>query len=174
MIDPDDTQDPYALPEPGTHPATIAERIKKNPVHAHLAENEITFGWLMRTEPKVKAGKTVLGSIHDTKTMAQGGFKDLFAMLLGRLLGDLPDYIVVLDLEFWKAANETQREAVVWHELAHCQHALDQYGAPRFDRDGMPVYALVAHDIEAFRSEVERFGAWTSDIAEFIASARNV
>ena len=167
----DDITDPYSLPDEASHPETIAARVMLHKVHAHLAENEITFGWLMRTEPKVKAGKVTLGSIHDTKTMAQGAFKDLFLMMLERLLGFVPMYVVVLDAEFWGAASDTEREALVWHELAHCQHATDQYDAPKYDRDGNPVYALKGHDIEAFKSEVERFGAWTPDIAEFMRVA---
>jgi hypothetical protein len=167
----DDTPDPYTLPDNDAHPADIAGRVMQHAEHRHLAENEVAIGWLMRTTPKVKGGKTTLGSIHDTKTMAQGGFKDLFAMLLERLLGTVPQYLVVLDLEFWNAATDTQREALVWHELAHCRQATDMYDAPKYDKDGNPVYALVSHDIEAFRSEVTRFGAWTPDIAEFIAAA---
>ena len=164
----DDTQDPYSLPDNDGHPATFAARVMQHAEHKHLTDNEVTIGWLMRTTPKVKGGKTTLGSIHDTKTMAQGGFKDLFTMMLERLLGTVPQYLVVLDLEFWSTANDTQREALVWHELAHARHAVDQYGAQRYDRDGYPVYELVSHDIEAFRSEVERFGAWTQDIADFM------
>lgn len=167
----DDTQDPYTLPDNEKHPATIASRVMQHAEHRHLAENEITLGWLMRATPKVKAGKVTLGSIHDTKTMAQGAFKDLFTMMLERLLGTLPQYVVVLDAEFWGAASEIEREALVWHELAHCRHATDQYDAPKYDRDGNPVYALVGHDIEAFRSEVARYGAWTPDIKEFMRTA---
>lgn len=170
----DDTPEPYTLPDNDGHPATYAARVMQHPTHAHLAENEITFGWLMRTTPKLKSGKVTLGSIHDTKTMAQGGFKDLFTMMLERLLGTAPQYVVVLDAGFWSDADDTRKEALVWHELAHAQHAVDQYGAPRFDRDGNPVYALTGHDIEAFRSEVERFGAWTPEISEFIAVTRGV
>ena len=86
----DDTPDPYTLPDNDTHPANYAARVMQHPTHAHLADNEVTFGWLMRTTPKVKAGRITLGSVHDTKTMAQGGFKDLFTMMLERLLGTVP------------------------------------------------------------------------------------
>lgn len=168
----DDTPDPYTLPDNDTHPANYAARVMQHPTHTHLEDNEVTFGWLMRTTPKVKAGKVTLGSVHDTKTMAQGGFKDLFTMMLERMLGTVPQYVVVMDLEFWSAATDTQREALTWHELAHVQHAVDQYGAQRYDRDGNPVYELVSHDIEAFQSEVVRYGAWTPAIEEFLASTR--
>lgn len=168
----DDLPPPYTLPDAASpHPADIATRLMLHPVHKHLAENDITFGWLMRTEPKVKAGRVTLGSVHDVGTMCQGGFKDLFLMMLERLLGTVPKYVVVLDDEFWRGASPMEREALVWHELAHCRHAIDKYGAERYDRDGLPVYELVSHDIEAFKSEVEQFGAWKSDIADFLRSA---
>lgn len=170
----DDTQDPYALPGNDAHPATIAARVMLHAEHMHLAENEVTFGWLMRADPKIRAGKVTLGSVHDTKTMAQGAFKDLFTMMLERLLGFVPQYVVVLDANFWSEASDTQREALVWHELAHVRHGVDQYGAPRYDRDGKPVYELVSHDIEAFRSEVARYGAWTPAIEEFISTTRGL
>ena len=58
-------------------------------------------------------------------------------------------------------------------EPQHVQQAIDRYGAPRFDRDGLPVFKCVAHDIEAFRAEVARFGAWRPDIADFLNTARS-
>ena len=170
----DDTPDPYTLPDNDTHPANYAARVMQHPTHAHLEDNEVTFGWLMRADPKIRAGKVTLGSVHDTKTLAQGAFKDLFTMMLERLLGFVPQYVVVLDANFWEGASDTQREALIWHELAHVRHGVDQYGAQRYDRDGNPVYELVSHDIEAFRSEVARYGAWTPAIEEFIAATRGI
>lgn len=168
----EDTFEPYRLPSNDTHPANIAARLMRHPVHQHLGDNDVEFGWLMRADPKDKGGKRELGSVHAVKTMAQGGFKDLFLQLLERMLGTLPEFLIVIDAEFWAEATDTQREALVWHELAHVRQALDRYGAPRFDRDGLPVFAIFEHDITAFNSEVERYGAWTADIAGFINAAR--
>lgn len=173
-MDTDDTDDlqAFALPDPGAHPADIAARLMRDPHHVHLLDNEVSFGWLMRCDAKDKGGKRELGSVHAVKTMFQGGFKDLGLQLLAGMLGELPQFLVVLDLAWWRQATPLQREALVWHELCHVRQAVDKFGAPKFDRDGLPVFGLVEHDITAFESEVQRFGAWTADIAGFLEAAR--
>lgn len=59
--DDDDLLPAFTLPPDDAHPGDIAERVMQMPEHRHLAENEITFGWLMRSEPKFKGGRTELG-----------------------------------------------------------------------------------------------------------------
>lgn len=167
----DDTPAPYALPDNAKHPATIAARLMRLPEHAPLAEHEVSFGWLMRTTPKEKGGKVELGSVHDTKTMFQGAFKDMGLMLLERMLGYLPQYLVVINAEWWDQASDIDSEALIFHELMHVKQAVDQYGALRFDRDGYPVWRLVGHDIEEFNAVVARYGAWQGDIASFLGAA---
>lgn len=168
----DENPNPYSLPDPDHDPAVIAARLMRHPVHQHLADNEVRIGYLMRCKPKDKGNKRELGSVHAVKTMFQGGFKDLGLMLLEQLLGDLPEFLIVLDLKFWNQATDEQRDALTWHELAHIQQRVDEYGAPRFDRDGLPVFGIVEHDVSAFRSEVERFGLWSDDLRAFVAVAR--
>jgi len=171
-MDDTDTFEPFRLPDEDSHPATIAARLMRHPVHQHLGDNDVSFGWLMRMDEKRKGGKVELGSVHAVKTMAQGGFKDLFLQLLERMLGHLPEFIVVINHAWWEQATDEQRRALVWHELAHVKQALDKWDAPRFDRDGLPVWAIVSHDLEAFRSELVEFGAWREDIADFLNAAR--
>lgn len=168
----DETFEAFRLPDNETHPATIAARLMRHPVHQHLGDNDVQFGWLMRMDEKRKGGKVELGSVHATKTMAQGAFKDLFLQMLEHMLGHLPEFVVVINAAWWDQATDEQRRALVWHELAHVKQATDRYDAPRFDRDGLPVWAIVGHDLEAFRSELAEFGAWRPDIAEFLDTAR--
>lgn len=172
MNDDTDNLQAFKPPDNNSHPADIAARLMRDPVHQHLADNEVQFGWLMRCEAKDKGGKRELGSVHAVKTMFQGGFKDLGLQLLADMLGGLPEFLVVLDAEWWAQATPTQRDALVWHELCHCRQSLDKFGAPKFDRDGLPVFGLVEHDITAFNSEVTRYGAWTADIDGFLTAAR--
>ena len=168
----DDVFTPYSLPSGDVHPADLAARLMRLPELVHLHDHEVSFGWLMRNESKHKGNKVELGSVHDVTTMFQGGFKDLGLQLLEGMLGYLPAFLVVLDWHFWQQASATERDALVHHELLHVQQAIDKFGAPRFDRDGLPVFKCVGHDIEAFRAEVARFGAWRPDIAEFLETAR--
>jgi hypothetical protein len=167
----EDYSDPYSLPANDGHPADIAARLMLLPEHAPLLEHEVAFGWLMRNTPKIKGGKVELGSVHAVKTMAQGGFKDLFTMMLGRLLGTVPDYVIVINAEWWAAASAREKDALIFHELSHVKQAVDDFGALRFDKDGFPVWALVGHDVEAFNAEVARFGAWHEGIASFLGHA---
>lgn len=161
----------FALPAGPHHPADIAARLMLDPEHQHLSDNEISIGYLMRIGEKQKGGKRELGSVNDTKTMFQGAFKDLGSQLLAGMLGRFPQFLMVLDLEWWNEATARDRDALVWHELCHLKHAVDRYGAPRFDLDGFPVYKIHEHDVTAFKSEVERFGAWSPDLREFLAVA---
>lgn len=171
MTDPDDLP-PFTLPPGHRHPASIAASLMRTAEHRHLAENEISIGYLMRSVGKEKGGKLELGSVHDVKHMAQGAFKELFAQLLEGMLGELPQFVMVLDAGFWATASDRDAEALVWHELCHVKQATDRYGAPRFDMDGRPVYKLREHDVAAFNSEVARYGTWSPDLRDFVAAAQ--
>jgi len=124
---------------------------------------------LMRTVPKVKGGRLELGSMG--LPGFQGSYAKLGMWLLASYHGDIPDFILTLDAEFWDTANERQREALIFHELMHCAQAQDKEGEPRFDPEGLPVWAIRAHDIEEFNEVVRRYGAWKEDVAAFIRAA---
>ena len=157
---------PYTLPDADTHPAIIAERVLQMPEHSHLVEGEATIDWLMRTDEKRKGGKLVLGSAH--MPTVQGDLRDMFEWMLGNLFGRMPDFLIILDREFWRQAPPSVREILVFHELSHCVHAKDRYGAPRFTRDGLPIWGMAAHDVEEFTATVARYGAWNQDIRLFV------
>lgn len=161
----DDDLQPFSLPPDDVE--AIAARVLAMPEHEHLVDHDVPIGWLMRNDPKHKGNKVELGSVHDVKAMFQGGFKDLGLQLLHGMLGHLPDFLVVLNAPWWAEATPREREALVFHELAHIKQAIDRYGAPRFDRDGLPVFKVVGHDLEEFKSVVARYGLWSPDVAEF-------
>lgn len=168
----DDMLEAFSVPAEGAyHPAVIAERLMTDPEHAHLRENEIRIAYLFRHESKTKGGKCVLGSVHEPT--CQGELRNLFEWLLERLFGYMPDYLMILDKGFWDSVVPITREALIWHELSHIKQKLDEYGAPRFNRQtGEAIYHIVMHDIEEFNSTVARYGAWSPDVADFIAAAR--
>lgn len=168
MTDDDDNPAAFALAH---DPAVLAARVLRLPEHANLLENEVHIGYVFRGTPKEKGGKTELGSVHVVRSMFQGGFKDMALQMLETFLGHLPEFLVVLDAQWWTQASDRQREALIFHELCHIKQKLDQYGAPRFDRDGNPVFGIVEHDITAFNDEVARYGAWTPSIQQFLNTA---
>lgn len=74
------------------------------------------------------------------------------------------------DFVIWAAADHCrdfgfggrQIEALVYHELCHCDWEEDD--------EGEIVWTVKGHDWAGFRSELERYGAWTAD-ARFVAPA---
>lgn len=163
-----ETFEPYRLPDPETHPATIAERLLNLPEHAHLREGDASIDWLMRAEPKIKGGRHVLGTAYMPRV--NGELSELFDWMLERLLGRMPDFLIVLDLGYWETATPLQREILCYHELCHCVQKVDRYGAPRFTKEGLPVWGLRGHSVEEFTEVVARYGAWNDEIREFVAA----
>lgn len=163
---------PYLVPDPADeagHPAVIAARLMLHEEHQHLVENEITIEYLMAADNVHRAGKQVIGAVH--LPTVQGRLKSLFEMLLGDFFGELPDFLMVIDLAWWEEASAIDREALIWHELCHVRQEIDQYGALKFDQDGNPKYGLREHDVTSFNSEVARYGAWSPDLQQFFAAA---
>ena len=166
----DDLFAPYVKPDPDSHPADIAARLLELEEFAHLVEGEASIDWLLRTAPKVKAGREILGTCY--LPSVQGDLKDLFEWMLAMLLGRMPDFLVVLDQDYWLKVDDRLREILVYHEMLHMGHAVDRYGAPRYNKEtGMPVFCIVGHDVEEFTATVRRYGAYSEDIRRFIAAA---
>ena len=162
----------YLLPAetPETrHPAEDYLRLVKLPEHRHLSDGEARVEWLFRTHAEVKAGRTILGTAF--MPTVNGRLAPVFDWLIERLFGEPPAFLIVLDFQFWADATPREREILVYHEMLHCTQALDPYGAPKFDRDGLPVWAIQGHDVEEFAATVRRYGAYSEDIRQFIAAA---
>jgi hypothetical protein len=101
-----------------------------------------------------------------------GELSSLFDWMLERLLGRVPDFLIVLDGGHWAKADARAREILIYHEICHCVVAVDAYGAPKFSRTtGLPVWALTPHDVEEFNAVVRRYGAHTQAIQEFILAS---
>ena len=167
------------LPSDVTRPEEHFGRLLTLPEMSHIAESEIRIEWLMRTHPDIKAGRRTLGMV--TQPVVTGRLRDLFTFLLDSLFQNPADdearenpidYLIILDDEWWIDASERDREALVFHELNHLQPAFDKDGNQRFSREtGLPVVALVGHDVEEFAAVVRRYGAWSDDVRGFLAAA---
>lgn len=72
--------------------------------------------------------------------------------------GDLPDFVVFVDLAQWTAASALEQEQLVFHELSHIVQKRSSYDVPVFDHDGRPALRLAPHDAELFYAEVTRYG----------------
>jgi len=138
---------------------------------AHLREGEPRILILFRTIPKVKGGRAVLGEC--CMPTVQGSLRSMFEWLMVERFGFYPDFMILLDRDWWNEADERSREALMFHELMHADQAVDQYGAPRFNKEtGEPCWRIRGHDIEEFNAVVERYGAWLPDIRAFIEASK--
>jgi hypothetical protein len=159
----------FVIPEGDAHPGALFEELIELDEHKHFADEEIAVEFLLRVAPKLKAGHQVLGQcIIPT---VQGELKDLFTQLLAGWFGRCPQFLIVLDQEFWLEADDVTRRALLEHELCHVKQSLDKNGDPAFDQDGNPKFGIVGHDLEEFHYIVRKYGAWKGDIAQFLEAA---
>ncbi|MBI1207411.1 MAG: hypothetical protein GC191_08990 [Azospirillum sp.] len=165
-----DTIDLFAVPDGGPlGPADIGARlIHDMPEFSHLRDGEARVEYLLRVKPRIRGGRLMIGEAM--RPNFQGGAKMLCDWLLAKMFAGTPDFIVLLDLNWWLDATARDREILVFHELSHCVQKTGRDGDPKFDEAGNPVWALIGHDIEEFNAVVRRYGAWSRDVVDFVAS----
>jgi hypothetical protein len=127
-----------------------------NDYHQHLANVLIVY--LFNAKTIVKKGKELLG---ETKLVS-----GLNAYLATRDLEERPEqlFVITISKSAWDllAENLPAREALIDHELMHCDRDLET-GA----------LSVNPHDIEEFFEIVRRHGPWMKDIHTFIEAAKN-
>lgn len=160
---------PYEIPHPDSDPAKIAAVLLELPEFEHLRDGEARIRFLMRVMPKIKAGREILGTCY--LPTVQGELKDMFDWLLHDLLGETPDFLIVIDAGYWEQASALEREILVFHEMLHCGQKQDQYGCPKFTLEGDPCWMIRGHDVEEFIEVVSRYGAHNDEIRRFIEAA---
>ncbi|SMF93947.1 hypothetical protein SAMN02949497_1243 [Methylomagnum ishizawai] len=162
---------PFIIPEPGPdHPANWYRRCLEYPEHVHLKDGEPHMAFLLRTDPLFESDRRILGAVHLPRV--QGKLNRVFLWMVERMFGAMPDFLVVLDGEYWTAADDRHREILIFHELSHCVHATDGDGEPRYDDEtGRPIWKLTGHSVEEFTSVVRRYGAWNDELREFVGAA---
>jgi len=123
----------------------IAARLISREEHfGHLAEARISY--LFRFGSWTSKGLIVMGKAYVMDERQ-------------RFNTDI-DLQVIINQQVWECADETQREALVAHELCHFEKDIDNQGRPR--------YALVNHDLEEFRYMVKCYGAWDDSLRKFL------
>jgi len=83
------------------------------------------------------------------------------------------DFVILLNKEAWPGMNDSQKVALIDHELCHAQVVVDADGEPKKDDRGRFVCRIRKHDIEEFRDIVDRHGLYTDDLAAIAQAAVN-
>lgn len=128
-----------------------------NPDHAHLETAEI--GALWTNVDNSRNMRIVIGQAELMPPMAMGKWQRARAIAqIEAWFGAVPDFLITLHAPAAEPMDDASFCALVEHELYHCAQELDQYGAPKFTRDGAPKFAIRGHDVEEFVGVVARYG----------------
>lgn len=142
-----------------------------NPEHEHLQQAEI--GVLWTNIENTRQGRRIIGQCELGEPQGAMGkwAKGRARQQVAEWFGAVPDFIVTIDAAFAAEADDASFCALVEHELYHAAQEHDAYGAPKFRRDGSPVFTLRGHDVEEFVGVVRRYGAAAAGVAAFVEAA---
>lgn len=130
-----------------------------DPGHAHLAS--ASLGLLWTNVENVRQQRRIVGTAEmpSNSLRASKWIKARAEVQLSQWFGHVPDFLITLDADYVSQIDDASFCALVDHELWHCGQAMDEFGAPKFNREtGAPMYAIRGHDVEEFVAVVRRFG----------------
>lgn len=84
--------------------------------------------------------------------------------------GRVPTFMITLDGSYCAQCSDAEWCALVEHELYHVAQAMDDFGAPRFGKDGKPKLKIRGHDVEEFVGVVRRYGP-SFDVKRLVEAA---
>lgn len=141
-----------------------------NPDHAHLIDADIGFLWA--SSAFTKRGRTVVGQAEQVMIRAGGWQKARQEQQLREWFGHVPDFLITLAADYCARCSDTEFCALVEHELYHIGQERDEFGAPKFTKDGMPRLAMRGHDVEEFVGVVRRYGV-SGEVSRLVAAAQS-
>ena len=139
-----------------------------NPDHAHLIDANIRVLWA--STGFAKQGRVILGQAEQLMFRAGGWQKARQEQQMREWFGEEPEFLITLAADYCAQCTDAEFCALVEHELYHIAQATDQYGAPKFTKDGMPKLEMRGHDVEEFVGVVRRYGP-SNDVQQLIDAA---
>lgn len=143
--------------------ATIAHELI-DAHHEHLRDAPIVY---LFTDIRSGKGCQVAGKV--TKVTGKAAYLAYLALPVPSMNAEPHDptvgfLCVEIDDATWDMMNESERRALVDHELSHCDWAPNN--------DGIMAPVVLPHDVEEFRGVIDRHGLWTTRLFDFAQSAR--
>jgi hypothetical protein len=124
--------------------------------HRHLQEAHL--GCLWASVPNMTKGREVVGTCESALMTGPAWKKARALAQLKSWFGGVPDFILTFSASFARGCSDAEWCALVEHEMYHAGQQLDEYGMPKFTKDGEPKFALRGHDVEEFIGVVRRYG----------------
>lgn len=143
-----------------------------NPDHCHLQQADLGFLWT--SVPNSRQGRTILGQcemgnqIGGMGKWAKARAKQQLREWFG---GEIPTFVITISAQYAAECSDLEFCALVEHELFHAAQILDEFGSPKFTKDGRPVFGLCGHDLEEFIGVVKRYGIVSQEIAALVEAA---
>ena len=140
-----------------------------NPDNAHLIDADLCFLWA--SSAFTKQGRTVVGQAEQVMFRAGGWQKARQEQQMRDWFGRVPAFIITLAADYCAQCSDAEFCALLEHEMYHVAQAIDEFGAPKFTKDGLPKLALRGHDVNEFVGVVRRYGAGP-DVARMVEAAK--
>jgi hypothetical protein len=128
----------------------------ENEDHEHLRDAHIAFVWT--TVPAQRHMNQIVGQAERPKFQGAKWSKRRQEQQLEEWFGSLPDFLITIDASYAASCDDVSFCSLVEHELYHCAQERDDYGAPKFNSMGLPVFGIRGHDVEEFVGIVRRYG----------------
>lgn len=142
-----------------------------NPDHAHLIDADVEFMWA--SSAFTKKGRSVVGQAEQVMFRAGGWQKSRQEQQMFEWFGRVPSFLITLAADYCAQCSDAEFCALVEHELYHLAHELDEFGAPKFTKDGYPKIGLRGHDVEEFVGVVRRYGA-SPEVARMVEASKQL
>lgn len=142
-----------------------------NPAHAHLQDADI--GVLWTTVANRRHGLVILGQAEMGDTIGGMGkwAKARARQQLCEWFGDIPTFVMTISADYARECEDIEFCALIEHELFHMGQDNDEFGSPKFKRDGKPAFGMRGHDVEEFVGVVRRYGAEATGTAALVEAA---
>lgn len=127
--------------------------------HKHLVGTRIDY--LFSEKVPNKGGKDIWGSMR--KVSGLTAYEGAKKVDQERGVTD-PFFVLTISQPVWARLNDKEKTALVDHELCHA--------TVKETDDGKVKLSTLCHDVEEFKSIVERYGLWRPDIGKFVEAAK--
>lgn len=141
-----------------------------NPDHEHLQGARI--GFVLTTATEIINGAQTLGRCHCLPPSGKPWQAARSAFQIKQWFGYMPDFMIMLDAVWLSTAKPGGVCALIEHELYHANMKRDEFGSPKYTKDGIPAWGIKPHDVEEFAGVVKRYGGYTEGLASLIQAAR--
>lgn len=140
-----------------------------NERHAHLRNASI--GWVWTDATNRDRNRTAAATCQLIGPLQAKWPRERSDFQLRGWFGEVPDFLITVSAPIAADMDDWAFCALIEHELCHAAQDEDEFGSPRFTRDGDPIFRLIGHDVEEFVEVVARYGADATGMRALVSAA---